>query len=99
MNSVTCGITYSWEAGNRIGSSVRALEVVYVSYVVSKAALELRLDDDAYNRQACSRMRIMAILDMRINRGRQRKRDTNCCVNFTVARYRARRLLLLLEAW
>jgi hypothetical protein len=47
------------------------LEVIYVACVVFKAAVELGRDDDAYNRQACSKMIIVAILDMRINRGRQ----------------------------
>jgi hypothetical protein len=42
---------------------------MYVVCVVFKAALELGLDGDAYNRQACSRIRIVAIFDMRIKRG------------------------------
>ena len=50
---------------------MRALEVVYAVCVVFKASQEFGLDDVAYNRQACSRMRIVAILDVRINRGRQ----------------------------
>ena len=58
-----------------------------VLYVVFKAALELRPDEDAYNKQARSNMRIVAIFDVRINRGRCEKRCTNYCVNFTVTRY------------
>ena len=46
------------------------LEAVYSICVVIKAALELELDDDAYNRQAPSSMRIVAIFNMRVNRKR-----------------------------
>jgi len=44
---------------------------MYVVHVVFKAASELGLDDDAYNKQAFSRMRIAAIFYVRMNRGRQ----------------------------
>ena len=47
------------------------LEVVYVVCVIFKAAIELRSDDDAYNRQACSRMRIVADFNVRISRKKQ----------------------------
>jgi hypothetical protein len=44
---------------------------MYVVYVVYKAVSELGLDDDAYKRQARSRMRIVAISNVRINKARQ----------------------------
>jgi hypothetical protein len=44
---------------------------MYVVCALFKAASELGPDDDAYNRQACSKMIIVAIFDMRINKGRQ----------------------------
>ena len=47
---------------------------MYVVCVVFKAAVELRLDDDAYNRQACSRMRIVAVFHVRISRKKTVKR-------------------------
>jgi hypothetical protein len=40
---------------------------------MSKASPELGLDDDAYNRQAYSRMRIVAIFDVRISRNDSEK--------------------------
>jgi hypothetical protein len=44
------------------------LEVVYVVCVMLKASKALGLDDNAYNRQAPSRMRIVTIFNMKINR-------------------------------
>jgi len=63
------------------------LEALYLEHAHAKACLRVGLDDERKKRQACSRMRIVTILNVRNCRSGWQK-YTNHCVMMIISRYR-----------